>query len=115
MEKFYRPFAIGAHQWPAGASQPAATLAVNPEVLADWFGVRFERGADERDDYRAAGLELPSGRRVMLWWYERAPEPRGMRVLADRNDDPAAACDETLMVLGLCAGDVMWRPGTAAA
>ncbi len=117
MERMYRPFAVDRATWAPDACRAAAVLAISPEIMSGWFGVEFERAADAHPAYRAAGLELPSGRRVVLRWDDEAPEPRGLRLLADLRDDPAAACDETLLVLGLSPRDVMWRgnaPGTSS-
>ena len=110
MERFYRTIALARFAWPTGECQRAADLAVSPDILDGWFGVPLENGVDGDEPFRAAALELPSGRRVQLRWYERAPEPRGMRLLADVTDDADAACDETLLVLGLAPHDVMAAP-----
>lgn len=109
MERIYRPFAVDRAVWAPDSCRAAAMLAISPEIMSGWFGVDFEQAADARPAYRAAGLELPSGRRVVLRWDDEAPEPRGLRLLADLRDDAAAACDETILVLGLSPRDVMWR------
>lgn len=107
MERFYRTIALSGFAWPTGECRRAADLAVSPEILDGWFGVPLEVGHEGEEPFRVAALELPSGRRVQLRWYEHAPEPRGLRLLADASDDPDQACEETLLVLGLVQNDVM--------
>ena len=108
MERFYRSFAVDAAEWPAERCAPAAFLAISPDILSGWFGVDFSAVAESGATPRTAGVELPSGRRVLFRWNDADPEPRAMRLLADAADDPASACDETLLVLGLSPHDVIW-------
>lgn len=98
------------YRWPSGDYRPVALLAVTPEVLEARLGVTFEHGRDDLDEYRELGLELSSGRRVLLNWYERAPEPRGLDLWTDAADDPVAARDETLKALGLSTSTLLWVP-----
>lgn len=114
MERLHRSFSVVAAEWPADRCLPAAMLAVSPEIMSGWFGVEFAGPAERGATGRTAGVELPSGRRVLLRWDDAEPEPRAMRLLADRADDPEAACDEALLVLGLSAHDVIWRAAGAA-
>lgn len=109
MERLHHSFAFDAADWPADRCTPAAVLAISPEIMSGWFGVEFGAPADRGATGRTAGVELPSGRRVLLRWDDAEPEPRAMRLLADRADDPDAACDEALLVLGLSSHDVIWR------
>lgn len=107
MDRTYRSFSVDPSEWPDARCAPVARLAISPEIMSGWFGVPFPSrdGATER----SAGVELPSGRRVVFRWDDAEPEPRAMRLLAGRADDPAAACEETLLVLGLSPHDVIWR------
>lgn len=109
MERLHHSFSFDAAEWPADRCMPAAVLAISPDIMSGWFGVEFAPARAGGATGRTAAVELPSGRRVLLRWDDAEPEPRAMRLLADRADDPDAACDETLLVLGLSSHDVIWR------
>jgi len=105
-----RGIPLSDFRWPGGDFRDAGTLRLTPEDVEHKLGFSFERGVDDLDYYRALGLELPSGRRVVLNWYERAPEPRHLAVWADATDDLVLALSETLTGLGLPASAIAWQP-----
>ena len=88
----------------------AGLLDVPPQFL-ETRELQFETGCDQLDYYRAIGLELASGRRVALWWYERAPEPRGLDVQVDSGDDVDEVRTELLAALKVDEARVIWTPG----
>ena len=100
--------------WNGADERAAAKLRVTPEELEARCGITFEPGHDQLDFDRRAGLVLPSGQRVVLQWYERAPEPRGVAVYVDRAEGVSTAVDQTLAVLGLTTAEVLWIPDSAA-
>jgi hypothetical protein len=109
-----KTFALdGSTAWNGVEERAAAKLRVTPEELEARCGITFERGHDELDFDRRAGVVLPSGQRVVLQWYERAPEPRGVVVYVDRAEAVATALDQTLAVLGLTTTEVLWIPESA--
>lgn len=109
----FRVVPLSAFSWPSGDYRDAGTLWLTPDDIERSLAISFQRGVDDLDYYRALALLLPTGRRVVLNWYERAPEPRQLSVLADASDDLAAALVETLDALALPADLVSWRPASA--
>src|SRR5690349_13002651 len=99
----FRLVPLSEFRWPSGDYRDAGTLRLTPHDIERRLAVSFDRGLDDLDYYRALALRLPSGRPVVLNWYERAPEPRQLSVLADASDDLAAALAETLESLALAA------------
>jgi hypothetical protein len=81
-----------------------------PDDLTARLNLQFETGCDQLDYYRRVGLILPSGRRVVINWYERAPEPRGFTLHTDSEDDFVSAREETLAALELDRTAIMWVP-----
>ena len=102
------------HRWPSGIFRSAAVFSITPDELIARTGLPFESGVDDLDDYRAAGLELPSGRRVELLWYEHAPVA-GLELRVDLADDPAAAREEAMAALDVSAAEVLWIPASDVA
>jgi hypothetical protein len=100
-------------RWPTGVWHSAGLVDAPPQRLEAQAGLAFHSGHDDLDYFRAAGVELPSGRRVVLWWYERAGPPHGLDLRVDAGDDPAAARAEALSALGLSARDLIWVPDAA--
>jgi len=108
--KRYRPVSLNDdYRWPSGTSRTAAVFAVTPEAVTARIGLAFEAGVDDLDYFRAVALDLESGRRVLLTWYERSPVP-GLVLEIDGQDDPAAARAETLEALSLTLEQVQWIP-----
>jgi len=114
MPRNHRIFALDEHRWPSGIARSAAMFSTTPEAVTARTGVAFESGVDDLDYFRAAGVELPSGRRVLLLWYERAPV-LGLQLEIDSADDPAAARSEAMAALDLASDEVMWSPNDGAA
>lgn len=109
MPGYRQVFAREEYRWPSGLSRAAAMFVTPPEVITARTSVAFESGVDDLDYFRAAGLELASGRRVLLIWHERAPV-LGLALEIDSADDPVAARAETMAALDLTPADVMWQP-----
>lgn len=100
---------IEPEKWPSGIDRTAAVLGFEPDELAAAHGITFHRDLDDLDDFRFAGLRLPSGRQVVLLRYERNQHP-GTGVLIDSRDDPTAALREALHALDLPDAAVTWTP-----
>ncbi len=97
-------------RWPSKNFKFAATFDVRPEQVESHLGVTFERHLEDGlGYYRGIGLDLPSGRRIALLWYESAPI-LWLRLLVDSADDLVAARGETLAMLGLTDAVVAWMP-----
>src|SRR5688500_3529573 len=93
--------------FPSGYGETIAMLEPSPEWLAAQYGLSFFDGTDNLDDYRAAAIQLPSGRMVGILRHVGAPD-EGVEVQADAHDDPAAAVDELLNCLGLPPSTCTW-------
>jgi hypothetical protein len=106
----FRALTVEEFRWPSGGSRSAALLDAPPQAVEAACGLAFRAGLDDLDYYRAAGVELASGRRVGLLWRERAAEPHGLELLVDAADEPAAARAEVLAALGLDERCVIWAP-----
>jgi hypothetical protein len=102
------------YRWPSGTSRAAAVFAVAPDVVTVRTGLAFEAGVDDLDYFRAVALDLGSGRRVLLTWYERSPVP-GLVLEIDGDDDPEAARAETMEALGVTPEEVQWIPNSGSA
>lgn len=102
-------FPRGAYDWPSGLARAIATFRVTPEALQARTGIVLLPGCDELDQFRAAGLELVSGRRVLLLWHERAPVQE-LVLEADWADDVLEARSEAMAALGLSKAEVSWVP-----
>ena len=113
MSAYRSIFTRGDYHWPSGMDRAAATFSVAPETVTERTGIAFESGVDDLDYFRAAGVELPSGRRVVLVWYERSPV-QGLVLEVDAKDDPAAALLETMAALKLEPTEVSWTPDSDA-
>ena len=115
MTRPVQTFALdGSIPWDSLGERAAAMLRTTPDDLEARHGIAWLRGSDQRDWDRRAGLVLPSGQRVILQWYKRAPEPRGVVLYVERSDNLSAVRAETLAVLGLTQRDVLWIPESAA-
>ena len=84
-------------------------FATPPEILTARTGLQFESGVDDLDYFRELGLELPSGRHVVLLWHERAPV-QGLCLQIDAGDDPASARADLLATLPLTESELIWVP-----
>jgi hypothetical protein len=100
----------GSVPWNGAGERAAAMFRITPDELEARCGISWLRGNDQLDFDRRAGLVLPSGQHVILQWYERAPEPRGVVLYVDRSDDLPGVRAQTLAVLGLANADVSWIP-----
>ena len=111
MERYHQVFARDNYRWPSGRSYEAAVFAVTPDVLMARTSLVFEAGIDDQlGPTQGAGVALPSGRRVLLMWYEQSPVP-GLALEVDGSDDPQTARDEVMTALGLRSDEVAWTPG----
>lgn len=99
--------------WPSGYGEIMALLNASPESLAARFGLSFFEGTDNLDDYRAAAIRLPSGRRIALVRHIGAAFS-GVEVHADAHDEPAMVVDELLESLDLPRGTCTWLRDEAA-
>ena len=109
---YRRIFAREENRWPSGLPRAAATLRLTPEEFSARTGIGFQAGCDDLDSFRAAGVELMSGRRVLLLWYERAPI-MDLELRIDSRDDPVAAREEALAAFGLSHDLIAWVPDDA--
>lgn len=93
--------------WPSGYGAIVGVLETSPELLSARHGLSFFDGTDNLDDYRAAAIQLPSGRRVAMIRHAGAP-PNAVEIHADAHDDPATVIDELLGALDLPRRKCTW-------
>ncbi len=97
--------------WPSGDCRPIGLLAVTPEQIEQILGAPLERGTEEGlGPWQGIGIRLQSGRIVGLLWYDFSPEPRGVAIEADAQDNFAEARQECLSTLGLAKSQLLWVP-----
>lgn len=93
--------------WPSGYGEIIAML----DRPMDWFvahlSLKTFEGTDNLGDYRAALVQLPSGRRVGLLRHHGDPE-RGTELHADVADEIRDVVTEVLDALDLPPDTVTW-------
>jgi hypothetical protein len=60
--------------WPEGEHRPIAMLELEPPELTRRYGLVWEEGIDQLDEYLQAAIELVDGSEVKLKQYPRVPE-----------------------------------------
>jgi hypothetical protein len=93
--------------WPSGYGEVVAVLDLDLDALAERYALLLYEGTDNLDDYRAAAIQLPSGRRVGLLRHAGAPSDE-LELYADAHDDPDAATRELLNALELPMSTCSW-------
>ncbi|HEU4883191.1 MAG TPA: hypothetical protein VFT45_13115 [Longimicrobium sp.] len=93
--------------WPSGYGEVIALIESSPEWLSTQYGLSFFEGTDNLDDYRAAAVQLASGRRIGILRHAGAPY-QGVEVHADAHDDVHDAVQELLQALELPEDVVTW-------
>jgi len=94
-------------RWSTAPPRALAAFAFTPTELSGRLGCTFERGSDDLDHFQALGLRLPSGRDVLLLWYERAPV-KLTSIEVDGADSAEAALREFFAVTGLRRDEIVW-------
>lgn len=111
---FYgRVFRRSEYRWQSGIDRSAGMFSTSPEIITARTGLEFERDVDDLDYFRAVGLELPSGRHVVLLWYDRSPV-QGLSLQIDLADDALAARQDVMATLGLSPDELLWVPDSDA-
>jgi hypothetical protein len=98
---------IQPEPWPSGYGEVIALIEPSPEWLSAQYGLSFFEGTDNLDDYRAAAIQLSSGRIVGILRHVGAPY-QGTEVYADAHDDVHDAVRELLQALELSEDVVTW-------
>jgi hypothetical protein len=98
--------------WPSGDARPIAVLDLGPDDLEQRFGLTFEEGFDDLDNYRLAALALDDGSQAWLLRHQGNPEP-GTVIFADAAADAIATRRLVLGILDLDDRHVTWRPDDA--
>lgn len=93
--------------WPSGYGEVVAVLGLSLDALADRYSLQLYDGTDNLDDYRAAAVQLASGRRLGLLRHAGTPASE-VEVYADAHDDPDAATRDLLDALDLPLSACIW-------
>lgn len=96
-------------RWPGGDGRDAALLDIEATELSRRLGCALDHGDESGlGPWQGIGLRLPSGIHVGLIGHRFAPK-RGFVLQVDSAADLAAAIEETLTLLGLERGALLWR------
>ena len=106
----FRVIILDEFRWPSDKERVAGLYDLPPQALEQTHDIIFERDIDDLDWFRAAAVEFASGRKALLWWYERAPWPHGLELRIDAEDDPAEARAEAADALAIGAKRLIWAP-----
>jgi hypothetical protein len=89
---------------------PMAQVAVAPADLAARFGVVFERGQNNLDDFLLAAFALPDGSQAWLIRHVQATEEQnaGMHVIADASHQPSILVRLVVEALDLVEDELLW-------
>jgi hypothetical protein len=96
--------------WPSGYGEVVAVLDLAFETLAQRLGLELCSGTDNLDNYHAAAIRLPSGRRIGLLHHE-GDSPDVTQVHADARDHPQTVMREVLQALDVPDTAVSWVRG----
>jgi hypothetical protein len=98
---------VPSRPWPSGYGEIMAMIDVPLDHLVRSHALELFDGTNNLGDYRAAVVQLGSGRVLGLARHDGHPE-QGTEVHADVNDDPHAAITELLHTLDLSEKLVTW-------
>ncbi len=98
--------------WPSGDSRPVAVLALEPDALAERYGLAFAVDVDDLDRYRLAAVELDDGQQVWLLRHVGDPNP-GTVVRVDARADVEAMRHALVRAFGLSPADIIWSAPVA--
>ncbi len=85
-------------RWPSGRSWAIGVLTKQPDEIENVYGIVFTRKRDDLDAFAEAGVQLPSGRIILLMKYDG--DAMGTTVFADAADDVEEARAELVSVFG---------------
>jgi hypothetical protein len=95
-------------RWPGGDGLDAALLDIDAAELSRRLGFVLDSGDEEGlGPWQGTGLRLSSGVHIGLIEHGFAPT-RGFVLQVDSGNDPSAAIDETLALLGLARDALLW-------
>ncbi len=94
-------------QWPSGDARPIAVLQFSPEELSVRYGVDFERGCDDFEEYQYAALANEQIGQIWLWRYQNSPDP-GTNIIVDVGVNIELALRVVLETLEITFDDLTW-------
>lgn len=97
---------IPLERFPSGDSQDLAVIALDVEQMHERWGLDFQYGVDDLDEYHAAAIDSPYGP-IWLWHYHRMPGG-GATVIADSAADAASVMSYAREQLRLSDDDLSW-------
>ncbi len=83
-------------------------IALEPNELANRFGLAFAVEADDLDEYQIAAVKGELGHRLHLVRYRGNPVP-GTIVYVDVDLDPESVEREIIATFDLADADISWR------
>ncbi len=94
-------------KWPSGDARPIAVLKFSPEELSVRYGLDFERGCDDFEEYQYATLANKQIGQIWLWRYQNSPDS-GTNIIVDIGVDIDLALDVVLETLDITIEDLTW-------
>ena len=93
--------------WPSCEDWVPALLGYTPEEIADRFGICFERGLDDLDEYDLAALDGGAIGQVWLFRHLRSPKP-WTEIQVDFAIPREEALRTVRNLMGLAPDDFAW-------
>jgi hypothetical protein len=94
-------------KWPSGDARPIAVLKFSPEELSVRYGLDFESGCDDFEEYQYAALANKQIGQIWLWRYQNSPDS-GTNIIVDIGVDIALALSLVLETLGITFEELTW-------
>lgn len=98
---------IAPHHWPTVYDFAIVVLALEPEALANRYGLVFQSLEDDLGEYKRAAIELADGAQCILSRHREVPSP-GTNVFVDYAADHARARELVLQALDLPPAAFSW-------
>lgn len=94
--------------WPSKNCHPVMRLTDEPDTLSIKFGLAFESGKDDLDDYSASHFHDALIGSVVLIRHTNAPQS-GTPVYVDSTIEAASAIKRISEILNLGSDDINWK------
>lgn len=94
--------------WPSGDYKPVCLLALDYQRMTSLFGLVFEEGRDELDEYYAASFMDEEIGSVLLLQYKNAPVS-GIGIYVDTWVNTLRAISRIIEKFSLAESDLKWK------
>ena len=94
-------------RWPHRERRSLAILALDPDTIAERYGLVYDEQDDDLGRYRLAAIALADGEQAWLVKHEIDANP-GTCVYVDARTDVTAALQRLLEVLAITRAELVW-------